>query len=127
MFDIDFYRHIYRLNGWPFDPENTARPGIIGTWTNDIYDRLAPGIRGELHSRVRRNAQGKPTQKLTQYLTPEEGKPRLKELLEGVKVVMRLSRDWKDFQVKLDEIYPRFGDTLLLPFTSGLDRIRQVP
>jgi hypothetical protein len=21
MFDLDFYRHIYRLNRWPFDPE----------------------------------------------------------------------------------------------------------
>ena len=58
MFDLDFYRHIYRLNRWPFDPEKTARPGVIGTWTNDIYDRMAPGIHGELHARVRRNIRG---------------------------------------------------------------------
>ncbi len=44
MFDLDFYRHIFRLNGWPFDPEKTARPGVIGKWTNVIYDRLAPGV-----------------------------------------------------------------------------------
>lgn len=124
MFDMDFYRHVYRLNDWPFDPEKTARPGVVGHWTNDIYDRLAPGIRGELHLRVKRNTQGKPTQKLTQYLTPEEGKPRLRELLEGVKVVMRLSRDWKDFMLKLDEIYPRFGDTLQLPFEQGIGRLK---
>lgn len=84
MFDLDFYRHIFRLNGWDFDPESTARPGVVGKWTNDIYDRLAPGVRQALHEKVRRNEKGRPTQKLTQWLTPEEGKPRLREMLEGV-------------------------------------------
>lgn len=120
MFDLDFYRHIFRLNGWAFDPEKTARPGVIGKWTNDIYDRLAPGVRRALHNRVRRNAKGKPTQKLTQYLTPEEGKPELKRLLEGVILLMRMSATWDEFKQKLDEWYPRFDDTMQLPFSSGV-------
>lgn len=122
MFDLDFYRHIYRLNRWPFDPEKTARPGVIGTWTNDIYDRMAPGIRGELHSRVRRNDKGRPTQKLTQYLTKEEGRLALKELLGSVKMLMTLSADWKDFMLKLDTHLPRFGETFQLPFDSSDQR-----
>ncbi len=116
MFDLDFYRHIYRLNRWPFNPEKTARPGIIGTWTNDIYDRMAPGIRGELHARVKRNERGKPTQKLTQYLTKEEGRLALKELLGSIKMLMRQSPDWKSFMELLDEYHPRFDATLRLPF-----------
>jgi len=123
MFDLDFYRHIYRLNGWPFDPENTARPGVIGHWTNDIFDRLAPGIRPELHARVRRNAKGRPTQKLTQYLTPEEGKPALGRLLEGIILLMRMSKDWGEFKIKLDEWYPKFGETMQLPFEGGVYRL----
>jgi hypothetical protein len=123
MFDLDFYRHIYRLNGWNFDPENTAKPGVVGHWTNDIYDRLAPGVRGALHARVKRNERGRPTQKLTQYLTPEEGKPRLRELLEGVKLLMRMSPNWAAFKEKLDEFYPKVGDTLQLPFNGGLYRL----
>jgi hypothetical protein len=115
MFDIDFYRHIYRLNGWPFDPEKTARPGVVGHWTNDIYDRLAPGVKSALHERVRRNSDGRPTQKLTQLLTPEEGKPRLRELLEGVKLLMRMSDTWASFQQKLDEFYPPFDQLALGP------------
>lgn len=117
MFDGEFYKQIYRLNNWPFDPERTARPGIIGHWTNDIYDRLAPGVRPALHSRVKRNASGKPTQKLTQYLTVEEGKPRLRELLEGVKALMRISGSWSEFVVKLDLVYPNLNETLQLPQT----------
>jgi hypothetical protein len=123
MFDIDFYRHIYRLNAWEFDPEKTARPGVIGHWTNDIYDRLAPGVKSALHDRVRRNATGKPTQKLTQLLTVEEGKPRLRELLEGVKLLMRMSDSWAEFMSKLDEYYPKVGDTLQLPFRGDAPRL----
>lgn len=119
MFDLDFYRHIFRLNGWEFDPENTARPGVVGRWTNDIYDRLAPGVRQALHERVRRNEQGKPTQKLTQYLTPENGKRQLEKLLEGVILLMRMSATWSDFRVRLDEYYPRFDQTLALPPNSA--------
>lgn len=123
MFNLDFYRHIYRLNGWAFDPENTARPGVVGTWTNDIYDRLAPGVRQALHDRVKRNAKGRPTQKLTQLLTPEDGKPALERLLEGVILLMRMSTDWQSFKQKLDEYYPRFGDTLQLPLEGGSYRL----
>lgn len=124
MFRLDFYRHIYRLNGWAFDPENTARPGVIGHWTNDIYKRLAPGVKDALHERVRRNSKGRPTQKLTQLLTPEEGRPQLERLLEGVMLLMRMSSTWDEFKLKLDEFYPRFDETLQLPFNSGTSEYR---
>lgn len=43
-FPSEFYKQIYRLNGWPYT-ENAGRPGVIGHWTNNIiYKRLAPGI-----------------------------------------------------------------------------------
>ena len=119
IFDNDFYQQIFRLNNWPFDPENTKRPSVIGHWTNNIYDRLAPGIRPSLHSKVKRNASGRPTEKLTQYLTPEEGKIRLKELLEGTKAIMRISQDKQDFWTKMDVAYPKLNDdNVLLPFAD---------
>jgi hypothetical protein len=118
MFDNDFYRQVFRLNNWPFDPEKTTRPSVIGHWTNNIYDRLAPGIRPALHSKVKRNASGKPTEKLTQYLTPEEGKVRLKELLEGTKAIMKISKDKQNFWENMDVAYPKLSkdNELLLPF-----------
>ena len=119
MFELEFYRQVYRLNGWPFDPENTKRPGVVGHYTNDIYDRLAPGVREVLHSKVKRNTRGKPTEKLTQYLTKEEGKLKLKELLGGVTILMRQSQDWKNFKVALNEYYPKFGETMELPLSGG--------
>jgi len=124
MFDVEFYRQVYRLNGWPFDPETTARPGIVGHWTNDLYDRLAPMVRPELHRRVKRNEKGRPTQKLTSYLTDDEGRPRLRELLEGAKALMRISHAWSDYYAKLEIAYPKFGETLTLPFDGGLPRLK---
>jgi hypothetical protein len=119
MFSLDFYRHIYRLNGWAFEPAKTARPGVIGTWTNDIYERLAPGVKQALHDRVKRNSKGKPTQKLTQFLTPEEGKPQLERLLEGVMLLMRMSKTWPEFQAKLREYYPKFNENMQLPLDGS--------
>ena len=53
MFETDFYRMLFRLNGWPFDPEKTARPSVLGHWMNNFYDRMTPGIRQLLHKRVK--------------------------------------------------------------------------
>jgi hypothetical protein len=80
-------------------------------------------IRPELHRLVRRNEKGRPTQKLTSYLTPEEGKPRLRELLEGVKALMRVSVDWDDYNEKLDIAFPRFNEAFILPFDGGLPHL----
>ena len=84
---------------------------------------MAPGVKEALHDRVRRNAKGKPTQKITQLLTPEQGKPALERLLEGVILLMRMSPDWPSFKSKLDEYYPRYGDTLQLPLEGGVYRL----
>lgn len=43
-------------------------------------------------------------------------RPEMRRLLEGVIVATKLSSDWEDFQRKLDLLYPKFGDTLQLPF-----------
>jgi hypothetical protein len=124
MFDTDFYRLLFRLNSWPFDPEKTARPAVLGHWMNNFYDRMTPGIRHMLHGKVKRNAKGRPTEKLTQYLTDKEGKQRLRELTEGIKAIGRISSDKTDFWEKMDVAYPKYTELELLPFHGGLPRLR---
>jgi hypothetical protein len=61
-FPDDYYEYTYRLNNWPYNPDSTKRPGVVGHWTNDIiYARLAPAVLEELRR-----------------LTPRDGKGRLK-------------------------------------------------
>ncbi len=46
-FPIEFYKGIFRLNGWQWN--GGKMPSVVGTWTNDlVYDRPAPGVLEEL-------------------------------------------------------------------------------
>jgi hypothetical protein len=114
-FDNDFYKLIFHLNRWPFDPNSVKRPSCIGTWTNDIYDRLAPGVRQRLHEVVKRNAKGRPTEKLHQHIT-YEAEPELFSFLVAIKALMRASSDWKGFQRLLQRSYPKFDTPYELLF-----------
>ena len=53
---------------------------------------------------------------MLQRLTSNLGYPKLREHLGSVVTIMKLSRDWTDFSRKLDQLHPRLGDTIPLPF-----------
>lgn len=112
-FDIDFYKLIFSLNKWPFDPTTVKRPSVIGHWTNDIYDRLAPGIREELHKVVKRTKDGRPSERLHQHIKLE-AHPELVAYLTAVKALMRAAPDWRSFQRLLQRAYPKLGTNLEL-------------
>lgn len=115
-FPAEFYKQIFRLNGWPY-AENCGRPGVIGHWTNNIvYKRLAPGIWEELRRLTPRAASGDFKHKLFQRLTEDFGHPKLREHLTGVLMLMKYSPNWKVFMARLDQEYPQWGAQMLLPF-----------
>lgn len=117
FFQIDYYREIFRLNGWQFYPESTARPGVIGRYTNDIiYSRLHPGILKKLKVINPKNEKGNRKAKHHQFFTGDVGVPEVKEHLSNVVFLMKASDKWNDFIDKLDRARPKFGDTFRLPF-----------
>lgn len=113
-FDDEFYKEMFRLHGYAYTPGSVKRPMIFAKRTEDIYNRLAPGAREELQKVVKRGASGRPSEKLFQHLTENEGYRALLDLIRTAKIVMKLSDDPKDYERKLDRIHPRFGDTLPL-------------
>jgi len=115
-FDAEFYREMFRLHGYTYNPTSVKRPLIFAKRTEDIYDRLAPGVREELQRVVKRGKNGRPATKLHQHLTEEEGREHLEKYLSDVKLLMRASANIREFQRLMDRAYPRFGDTLQLPF-----------
>lgn len=115
-FPAEYYKQIYRLNGWPYD-EKAGRPSVIGHWTNNIiYKRLAPGVLEKLKEITPRAPSGGHKDKLFQRLTEDIGHPKLREHLASIVMLMKYSSDWKIFMNRLDTEFPQWGKNYLLPF-----------
>lgn len=112
-FPVDFYEQLFRLRGLKYPPENPKfRPQYFGLLTNDIvYERIAPGLLVELK---RQSSKDEKKAHLHRRLTQELGHPKLREHLAAVVMAMKLSTDYKDFISKLNQFYPRFGDSFQL-------------
>jgi hypothetical protein len=119
-FKVDFYKEMFRLRkwSWPNLPaEQRKRPALVGKITNDIvYDRLAPGVRQELHRLTPRDDKGRLKHKLFQRLTEDVGHPKLEEHLDRVTTLMSAADEWIEFKRLIDRALPRYGDTPYLPF-----------
>lgn len=116
-FPPEFYEQMFRLRKLEFPKDSPRRPQYFGVLTNNIiYRRLAPYVWKELKQRVVKDERGRAKAKLHQYLTPEIGDPRLRDLITSVTTIMKLSNDWTDFMAKLDRLHPAFNETMQLPF-----------
>jgi hypothetical protein len=117
-FPPSFYEQMFRLRKLEFPGQGVVRrPQYFGVLTNNvIYRRLAPYVWKELKQKVAKNERGRPTEKLHQYLTPEIGDPRLRDLITSVTTIMKLSTNWEDFMIKLNMIHPAYNETMELPF-----------
>ena len=121
-FPDSFYSGLFRLRGLEYPADTVQRPQYFGHLTNDIvYKRLAPGILDELRTVTPRDANGRRRHKYFQRLTTNVGYPKLREHLGSVVTLMKLSDDWEDFMTKLDQIHPRVGDQIRLPFDDHAD------
>jgi hypothetical protein len=115
-FPAEFYEQMFRLRGLEFPRASVQRPRYFGLLTNEVvYKRLAPGVLSELKRVTPRNDDGRPTAKYFQSLTSNIGYPKLKEHLGAVVALMKISKTWNGFLNLLNEHYPRYGDTVMLP------------
>ena len=105
-FPLEFYKEIFRLKHWKFDPETMQGPRVLGRYTNNIvYARLAPGVLEELRNK-NPVVDGRRKRKHFQWLTGDIGHPKLLAHLEGVKIIMSESASWDEFLRKLNKYYP---------------------
>ncbi len=117
MFPDEFYRELFRLRKWRYDPKSTRRPIHVAKLTVDlIYARLAPGVYEELRRITPRDDKGRLKHKLFQRLTEEVGHPKLQEHFIAVNTLMKAFDDWDQFYRRLDRVFPKFNETPMLPF-----------
>ena len=106
-FPAEFYKQLFRLRRWAYDPQNVKRPQLVGKLTNQIvYERLAPGILEELRQRNPVDEKGRRKHKHFQYLTEDTGNPKLREHLASVVSLMKISETWEEFRRHLDKAHP---------------------
>jgi hypothetical protein len=112
-FPDEFYKEIFRLNRWPYNPSSVRRPSIIGTMTNDmVYARLAPGILDELRTRTPKDEKGRRRHRYHQWFTDDIGHPKLQEHLSNVITLMKASPNIVTFRRLLQRAKPRIGENL---------------
>lgn len=120
-FPDEFYENIYRLKGWTWPGMAKNRYSVVAKYTNDlIYERLAPGLREEFERRNPKDAKGRRKHRNHQWFD-EPGDQMFSQLMFTVLAVQRAclqkSGDkWGAFLRMINELLPKKGTTLFLPF-----------
>lgn len=129
-FQTDFYRNIYRLRGWPYNPKSTARPSVIGTYTNQyVYSYLPKDVFQWIKDNTPKNKEGKFTKKLFQSLDEKVGKEKLRNQMVSVTTMLKLSNTWDEFKTffarSLGQSHIDFKEPkMILPTNKLLERSR---
>ena len=115
-FDIDFYREMFRLRGWQFNPQSVKRPKLVAKLTTQItYDRLPPGVKEEIQRKNPKSAKtGRYRHKYFQYLTDDLGVPHLDKLYTISCALMKIAQNWRQFIDMYDRAVPKPGTNLPL-------------
>jgi len=116
-FPDEFYKQLFRLRGWSYNPFSVKRPSHVGKLTNDlVYERLAPGVLDELRSKNPPDEKGRRKWKHFQWLTGNIGDPKLREHLYAVIALMKASSNWDGFYRGIQRALPQQNKTLPLQF-----------
>ena len=119
-FPDEFYENIYRLKQWPWPGMKKTRYSIVAHYARDlVYDRLGPGILKELERKTPKDEKGQRTHRFHQWLTEDVGDAMLAQHLTSLLTLQRLAiangHGWKRFVQTVDQVMPRYGDTMALP------------
>jgi hypothetical protein len=125
-FPISFYEQIYRVMGWPFDANSTARTAYVGKLTNKlIYEQLPPGVLDELR---RKNPIDPVTKrrkrKHFQFLTEDVGNLHVDKQITAVTTLLRATPNgqWRFFETLFQQAFPPAQPDLFL--VDEIERLR---
>lgn len=113
-FPDEFYKQLFRLRGWSYNPLDVKRPRLVGKITNKIiYDKLPDGVLEKLKTHTPKSKAGNYTKRFFQHLTPDIGNPHLEKQLVAVITLMKISPNWRVFE---GHFARAFGGQMLLDF-----------
>jgi len=107
MFPDEFFREIYRLQGWAYKPGSAKRTPYVGKLINKyIYEQLPPGVLDELRELNPVTARGRRKHKHFQYLTSDTGNQHLDRQISTVSTLLRISDDKEHFEDLFERAFP---------------------
>ena len=114
-FPFEYFENIYRLKR--ISMQSKKNPQWMGHVTNNlVYSRLAPGILEELKQINPKDEEtGKRKGCHHQFLTPKEGRNKLKSHFEKLNIVASLADDWDSYMKMVDKVLPKFREVPDLP------------
>ena len=106
-FPDDFFKQIYRLQGWDYKPGTVKRTPYVGKLVNKyIYEQLPPGVLEGLETRNPRNEHGNRTKRHHQFLSEDTGNRHLNMQISTVTTLMRMADDKNDFESLFERAFP---------------------
>ena len=110
-----FFEEVYRLEGWEFREGHHKRPRHVGKLIKKlIYEKLPPGVLGELQRRNPVKEYGYRRHKHHQFLSHDIGHPHLDKQITAVMTPMRVSDDKSTFKRLFERAFPHRGQQLPL-------------
>lgn len=121
-FGDDFFRQIYRLQGWPYKPGTAKRTPYVGKLINKyVYERLPEGVLPALRSRNPVTSKGWRAHKHHQFLTVDTGDKHLDRQITAVLTIMRVSDDKHQFEELFEKAFPTPFQQMRLPLVVQVD------
>ena len=118
-FPNEFFKQLYKLNGWNYVEGSHKRPRYVGKMINSlVYNHLPPGVLPELKRLNPPNESGRRKHTHHQLLTPETGHPHLDKQIIEVTALMRVSDDKAMFKRLFDKAFhkpKKHSDQQMLP------------
>ncbi len=107
-FPDEFYRQIFRLKGWGWPPKTGQRPKIIAKITEDfVYKRLPDGVLEKLRGENPVAYKGGSRKyRHHQLLSGDIGNPHLEKQVVAVTTLLRIARDWHEFEEMFERTLP---------------------
>lgn len=108
-FPDEFYKQIFRLKGWRYNPLDQRRPKVVGQLTNQVvYQKLPPGVLEKLRelNPVKNKQTWRRGAAHFQYLSSEIGQPDLRDHFLQIMPLMRASDTWNGFIKLLNKAIP---------------------
>lgn len=123
-FPDEYYENIYKLKDWPWQGMSKNRYSVVSHYTNDLYERMMPGITEEFDRRNPKNSKGQRKVKNQQLLNDEVGDKLFSQHMHTVMLLQRAclnkgGNKWAAFMRLMNEVLPRRGQSMPLPFPKN--------